>query len=591
MKLPVGTTLTNKDGQKYTIEKVVDGYPWPWPNKPIPKDAKVKEFLGQGGFGITYLASRKIQVGSIPQTHWFAVKEYFVKKSSERGADGQSVIFASPQDQEEKKNFIQEARRLMTLDHPNIVKVVDVIEANNTAYYVMQYHDGGTLQQLVNPKDGAPRPMSASEAVNMMRQVLEAVEYLHSKHFMHCDIKPANIVLSNNNPILIDFGEARHFDAKGDPTNTQKATVGFTVGYSPVELMAGNVAHFTPKYDVYALGATLFFLLTGKEPIGCAQIAEQPDYFETHLGGKGLSDSLCKAIVRAMAYNFADRTKDVKTLMQEVGTAPMPKELPVGFRQPFEDYEFEIEESGKIGPNCIEYVAYRLNKNERKVRTVGNRYRMFEYFVDGVTVRDRDRSLKNVKKGSAEHSAFRRELEKHKGKTGFAEFEANGTTYYVYRGVFPRLLLKDCWQSVKSAFCRIPPAVLYVLGVLLLAVCFYFAIVYVDWGVLRPEKSAETDTLVHNTALKDTCAIKEPDTHESAITEEVKSHEDGASSSEQVSQSTDSRPSSGKNSTTTISTPKSDGLGPEKKPEKPAQPSVVTDNHPSPNVPTDPDAY
>lgn len=502
MKLPVGTTLTNKDGEKYTIEKIVDGYPWPWPNKPIPKDAKVKEFLGQGGFGITYLASRKIRVGSIPQTHWFAVKEYFVKGKSERGADGQSVIFDSPSDQEEKKDFIQEATRLMKLDHPGIVKVVDVIEANNTAYYVMQYHEGGTLQQLVQPKEGAPRPMSASEVVNMMRQVLEAVEYLHSKHFMHCDIKPANIVLSNNNPILIDFGEARHFDAKGEPTTTQKATIGFTVGYSPVELMAGNVAHFTPKYDVYALGATMFCLLTGKDPLDSAKIVEQPDYFETHLGNIGIPDSLYQAIVRAMAYNINDRIKDVKTLMQEVGTAPMPKELPQGYQLRVGDDVFEILEPGNIGPHYIEYVAHCQGKNDRKGQIANNRYCLMEFYVDGSTERARDRSVKNVKKNGAEYEAFCNELQAHKAAKGYVEFEANDTVYFAYR--LPWL---EMWINIINTIRRIPPMVGYIAGILVLAVCFYIAVSFIDWNGLfssQPKDATKGDSLVTESLKTDT---------------------------------------------------------------------------------------
>lgn len=502
MKLPVGSTLTNKDGEKYTIEKIVDGYPWPWTNKPIPKDAKVKEFLGQGGFGITYLASRKIKVGGISQTHWFAIKEFFVKGKCGRGDDGQYVVFESLADEAEISGFIQEAQRLMTLDHPGIVKVVDVLEANNTAYYVMEYHEGGTLQQLVQPKEGETNPLSAPEVVNMMRQVLDAVNYLHSKHFMHCDIKPANIVLSNNSPVLIDFGEARHFNAKGEPTTTQKGSIGFTRGYSPVELMAGNVDRFTPKYDVYALGATIFCLLTGKDPLDSAQIVEQPDYFETHLGSIGIPDSLYQAIVRAMAYNINDRTKDVKTLMQEVGTAPMPKELPQGYQLRVGDDVFEILEPGNIGPCYIEYVAHRQCKSDRKGQAASNRYCLMEFFVDGSTERARDRSVMNVKRNGAEYEVFCNALQTHKTEKGFVEFEANGTVYYAYR--LPWL---EMWTNIKTTIRRIPPYVGYIVGVLVLAVCFYMAVSFIDWGGLfrfQTGGEANGDSLVTKSLKTDT---------------------------------------------------------------------------------------
>lgn len=503
MKLPVGSTLTNKDGEKYTIEKIVDGYPWPWTNKPIPKDAKVKEFLGQGGFGITYLASRKIKVGGISQTHWFAIKEFFVKGKCGRGDDGQYVVFESLADEAEISGFIQEAQRLMTLDHPGIVKVVDVLEANNTAYYVMEYHEGGTLQQLVQPKEGETNPLSAPEVVNMMRQVLDAVNYLHSKHFMHCDIKPANIVLSNNSPVLIDFGEARHFNAKGEPTTTQKGSIGFTRGYSPVELMAGNVDRFTPKYDVYALGATIFCLLTGKDPLDSAQIVEQPDYFETHLGNIGIPDSLYQAIVRAMAYNINDRTKDVKTLMQEVGTAPMPKELPQGYQLRVGDDVLEILEPGSIGPYYIEYVAHRQGKNDRKGQAANNRYSLMEFFVDGSTERARNRSVKNVKKNGAEYEAFCNELQTHKAAKGFVEFEANGTVYYAYR----MRGLKEIWIKTKATICCVPPIVGYIAGVLVLAVCFYMAVSFIDWNGLfssQPKDATKGDSLLTVSLKTDT---------------------------------------------------------------------------------------
>lgn len=229
----------------------------------------IAETLGHGGFGITYRAKAEVKVGGIRMKVDFALKEFFMRDDCERQANA-SIVYSNPaRDRVEnsRKDFINEALRLKKIgfSHPNIVGFDEVFEANNTAYYVMEYLCGQSLGDYVKEHG----PLTEAETVRLMQPVMEAVELLHRNRICHLDIKPDNIMLEqeesgNIRPVLIDFGLSKHYDKEGHATSTIN-TFGYSEGYAPAEQYRG-ITTFSPGADIYALGATLWHCLTGKTP-------------------------------------------------------------------------------------------------------------------------------------------------------------------------------------------------------------------------------------------------------------------------------------------------------------------------------------
>lgn len=229
----------------------------------------IAETLGHGGFGITYRAKAEVKVGGIRMKVDFALKEFFMRDDCERQANA-SIVYSNPaRDRVEnsRKDFINEALRLKKIgfSHPNIVGFDEVFEANNTAYYVMEYLCGQSLGDYVKEHG----PLTEAETVRLMQPVMEAVELLHRNRICHLDIKPDNIMLEqeengNIRPVLIDFGLSKHYDNTGHATSTIN-TFGYSEGYAPAEQYRG-ITTFSPAADIYALGATLWHCLTGKTP-------------------------------------------------------------------------------------------------------------------------------------------------------------------------------------------------------------------------------------------------------------------------------------------------------------------------------------
>lgn len=229
----------------------------------------IAETLGHGGFGITYRAKAEVKVGGIRMKVDFALKEFFMRDDCERQANA-SIVYSNPaRDRVEnsRKDFINEALRLKKIgfSHPNIVGFDEVFEANNTAYYVMEYLRGKSLGDHVKEQG----PLTEAETVRLMQPVMEAVELLHRNRICHLDIKPDNIMLEqeengNIRPVLIDFGLSKHYDNTGHATSTIN-TFGYSEGYAPAEQYRG-ITTFSPAADIYALGATLWHCLTGKTP-------------------------------------------------------------------------------------------------------------------------------------------------------------------------------------------------------------------------------------------------------------------------------------------------------------------------------------
>ncbi|MDR0895750.1 MAG: serine/threonine protein kinase [Prevotellaceae bacterium] len=229
---------------------------------------RIESVLGSGGFGITYLATAKIKVGNVSARVKFAIKEHFMSSDCEREPDTSRVVYSNPAKERvenAKKDFIAEARRLRSVDHHHLVKVNEVFEANNTAYYVMEYLDGESLCSRVRRNGALPE----EQMLSIMNPIIEAVQYLHANRMTHLDIKPDNIMLTQDDndetrPVLIDFGLSKHYDKDGKPTSTIN-TLGCSDGYAPIEQYAG-ITTFSPTADVYALGATMWFCLMGKDP-------------------------------------------------------------------------------------------------------------------------------------------------------------------------------------------------------------------------------------------------------------------------------------------------------------------------------------
>ena len=261
---------------------------------------RVEKELGQGGFGITYLAE---QTGLMRKV---AIKEFFMREYCEREHETASITLGSSGSREMverfRQKFIKEARALAVLNHKHIVRIIDIFEENNTAYYVMEYVDGGSLSYKV--KSGA---LPEADALRYICQVATALNFVHGKRMMHLDVKPSNILLNENDEaVLIDFGLAKQYDTQGSQTST--TPVGISHGYAPLEqYRQGGVGTFSPATDIYSLGATLYKLLTGETPPEAGDVMNEglPEL------PVGISSNVRKAIETAMQPAVRKRPQSV----------------------------------------------------------------------------------------------------------------------------------------------------------------------------------------------------------------------------------------------------------------------------------------
>ena len=262
---------------------------------------KIEKVLGQGGFGITYLATQ------ISLNRKVAIKEFFMKDFCSRNETTCTISAPSTGSsklvEQYRKKFIKEARNLARLSHPNIINVIDVFEENDTVYYVMPYFAGGSLQDYVKMHG----VLSEQEAMNYVKQIASALKYMHEEqHICHYDVKPANILLDDKGQaVLIDFGISKNYDAEGQETTT--TPIGVSDGYAPIEQYQQNVEEFSPVSDVYALGATLYFLLHGERPVSAIQRASGT----VLLLSKKLSQNVKCIINASLKISKQERAKSV----------------------------------------------------------------------------------------------------------------------------------------------------------------------------------------------------------------------------------------------------------------------------------------
>ena len=220
---------------------------------------KIIRYIAAGGFGCTYEAMHVMLNKRV------AIKEFFVKDFCNRDEHSGHISIGTNSKRDLvaklKRKFLDEARAVSAMSHPGIVHVSDVFEENGTAYFVMDFINGRSLADIVHQEG----PMSEARALGYIRQVCAALNYVHSNNRLHLDIKPQNIMVDGaDRAILIDFGASKQYDEEsGENTSS---LLGLTPGYAPPEQSSQDLQHFYPATDIYALGATLYNILTGSTP-------------------------------------------------------------------------------------------------------------------------------------------------------------------------------------------------------------------------------------------------------------------------------------------------------------------------------------
>ncbi len=263
---------------------------------------RVERILGRGGFGVIYLATDTnldVQV---------AIKEYRALLPGSESDTGSWTSQSRGSGRDGVQSFIREARNLVRFKHPNIVRVMSVFELNDTAYMVMEFEEGSDLRDhLQKPSNATEKALKA-----LIRPISKGLAEIHRHGFVHRDIKPANILVrKDGSPVLLDFGSARSSAQAGNDDHTALVSA----GYSPLEQYSGDGDQQQgPWTDIYALGAVLYFAITGSEPVdsvkrGSALLNGGKDpLLPARLVGQGrYSEKFLEAIDWALAFRIADR--------------------------------------------------------------------------------------------------------------------------------------------------------------------------------------------------------------------------------------------------------------------------------------------
>lgn len=283
--------------------------------------------IGQGAFGITYLAE-DTNLG-----RHVAVKEYLPGQLATRD-DTHTVRPLSDEHADDYhdglRRFVEEARTLAKFEHPHIVRVHNVFEANGTAYMVMRYEDGQSLSAILRTRG----TLRADELPAIVFPLLDGLEAIHAAGFIHRDVKPGNIfVRRDGSPVLLDFGSAR----ESLESHTRTLTNFVSPGYAPIEQYTGKSNSQGPWTDIYGLAATIYRALSGEAPANAVErgqdIAQEGDDSYVSALDK-LADAaepaVLEAIDHALAFSAKHRPPNVAAWREELEAAFGTDKVPTG---------------------------------------------------------------------------------------------------------------------------------------------------------------------------------------------------------------------------------------------------------------------
>ena len=283
-------------------------------------DYKIMDVLGQGTFGITYKAKVEMRgaLGRLDSNMYVAVKEFFMKEVN--GRENSSVTSGSTSNgglfYYYRDKFEREARNLSTLSHPNIVKVLEAFHANGTTYYSMEYIDGISLDKKIAQSPQGRMPLT--ESIETLKQIGAAIAFMHSRNMLHLDVKPGNVMMrKDGTAVLIDFGLSKQYTSDGEPESSTKVGAG-TPGYAPIEQASYHEGKgFPTMMDVYALGGTLFKMLTGQRPPEASEILNE-GFPTDSLRQLFIPDNIVNSISKAMAPLKKDRWQTVDEFVKHL---------------------------------------------------------------------------------------------------------------------------------------------------------------------------------------------------------------------------------------------------------------------------------
>lgn len=323
--LPVGTMLS---GGKYRID----------------------QYLSSGGFGNTYVATDTAFDEKV------AIKELFIKGVCGRMEDSTGISISLTENQRtfeaHQNKFRKEARRLRKLSNPHIVGVHNLFDENGTSYYVMDFINGENLSARVKR---TRRPLSEADLMLIVPQVLDALGTVHDEGIWHLDLKPGNIMVDGRgNVVLIDFGASKQLHSADGKNATTSSALAYTPGYAPGEQIEQKMEKFGPWTDLYALGATMYYLLTLQQPPSPTDIDEKPE--EAFAPLQKVSQKTYDLIVWLMKPNRTMRPQsvdDVKQYLTEVsGSAQSARR-----RTPASDSEETVQMEKKPQPAATQKPA------------------------------------------------------------------------------------------------------------------------------------------------------------------------------------------------------------------------------------------
>ena len=313
--------------------------------------------LGVGGFGITYKCL-DTKIGGI-----CAIKEYFPANFALR-TNATKFVSVAEQNLERynkiMKRFVEEAELVKSLKHRNVITIYDSFFENNTAYYVMEYCDGIDLRRYTN---NFSRRLEYDEGMNLLYQIMNGLEYIHSKGILHRDIAPDNIYVTKNNSVkILDFGSAR---SEMDQFNRELSVI-VKVGYAPIEQYGGRGKQ-GPYTDIYALGATFYHLFTSRIPIESTQRVAEDNLEEFSRLRPDLPDNLKYCIEKSMELTTAKRISNIAEMKSILGlsnaSVRMSKEQPPVKPPPIKPPQPNPQPSGRISskPNSnVASIASRM---------------------------------------------------------------------------------------------------------------------------------------------------------------------------------------------------------------------------------------